>query len=70
MAIFKNQTSEVQIVKFAYQITTALKYLHENNIFHRDIRARNIYVYRTHGDWIARLSMCGAGSIIKYIKEY
>ena len=59
--------SEVQIIKFINHIVKGLKWLHDNDIVHRDIRARNVFLFRSHdGNFLAKLAMGGAGSVNQY----
>ena len=70
----KSIVSEMQILIYIYQICQAVFWLHTRPvpIIHKDIRCRNIIVSTTKNtnSWLAKLSICGAGSLAKYTDNY
>jgi len=56
----KSKFEEKEVVEYLYSITSALEYLHENKILHRDVKPANILL---DNDGNAKLSDIGLGSL-------
>lgn len=65
----KKKLPETQIVQFAHHICSGLAWLHEQKIVHKDIRCRNVLIFTKRADWVARLCLAGAGSLVPYVKN-
>lgn len=65
----KSRTPELQVVSFMYQLVLAMSWIHEKGYVHGDIRAANAYVFKKEQNWLARLCLPGAGSLINYVKD-
>lgn len=55
--------SEPDTRKYIYEILNGLKYIHENNIIHRDIKLSNIYI---HEKGYLKIGDFGLAVLLKY----
>lgn len=70
LSVKKADIPEVQILKFINHVAHALHWLHRHGIIHKDIRGKNIFVVKNSSNqWMAKLALCGVGSLNKYSKR-
>jgi serine/threonine protein kinase len=65
----KKKFSEEEISNICLQLLQSLKYLHENEIIHRDVKSDNILLAHTQGDILVKLCDFGFSCKLKDLKE-
>ena len=53
--LFSQKIEKAQAIKFAHQIASGIKYVHENSIAHRDIKPDNIVLVKEGSEYVAKL---------------
>ncbi len=54
--------------KILYQVGLGLKYLHEHNIVHGDLKATNILIFKDATGWIPKICDYGSSTYVQFVR--
>lgn len=55
---------EIQVVRWSTQMCLALKYMHDRNILHRDIKTQNVFLTQKNGAQIVKIADFGISKVL------